>query len=250
MLQEILRDTLDGYPADAALATARNAVPDARLTLFASIDEARDAVCALAQPLPFSVIPIGHLNESLVGLDISVASIERQALPLLRECNGPWKSAGASVAALCDVPDGSLQSQTFDDAQRLADEAHQTGERDAEIRHLTDAIQRPLHTAMSVSEIKTVQNRIVAVAEESGFDAMGLRLASAGLDADAWRTIGAERAVANRVRDAVRALDGATRLGASLERVLTPLQRVFATGSWAWATRALQLHRAMIGEEK
>ena len=73
-----------------------------------------------------------------------------------------------------------------------------------------------------------------------GVDPILKRMAEAGLDGEQWRIIGAERAIANRIQDAVRAMQGAHFLGATLELLTPTLQRIASRSGWGFVARLLK----------
>lgn len=199
-------------------------------------------------PLPHAgapLVPVARAGADWLALDLCAEAIERSRLPVLASPDGRWwRPAAPDLGALLTRPPAA-PAEPFERAVKQAPTsfhlhaaeaavARAAGRSHDEAARLVAALRRPLYTAESLLEIGAVQDRALALEAETSVDPLTLRLARAGLDAEAWRTVGAERAVAGRTGDALRALDGALFLGAPLDAVRPARERLLVRAGWAW----------------
>lgn len=195
------------------------------------------------------LVVVATAGTDLLALDLCAEAIERARIPVLGSSDGRWwRPVAADLGTLAGCPPGGeeLGALSFDRAAKRAptwfhlhaaeaERARAEGRTNDEAARVVAALRRPLRTADGLEEIVAVQGRALALETVTSVDPLTLRLARAGLDAEAWRTVGAERAVAGRTGDALRALDGALFLGAPLVAVRPAYERLLIRANWAWA---------------
>ena len=207
------------------------------LTLFQTIDAAFAATTP--HPVPFSILPVGEYKGALIGVDLSIAAVQADTLSLLEfKENGFW-------AFLSTPGDESSWEEKvgFEAIAELARQAESAGEWSTEASHLSQAMRRPLYTAKDAASIQHLTQRILDLEEAHGAEAHVLRLAKAGLDAEAWRLVGAERAIAAKTRDGLVCLSAAHFLGAQLDRIQLPVSQIYSRAAWRWGNHTLKFHK-------
>lgn len=200
--------------------------------------------------LPPMLIPVAVSDTELLALDVCVEAIERGRLPVIGSTDGRfWRPVAPDLAALCASPTGGqpLDGLRFSEAARLAPSSFRVQAAEArrcrgasaadEAARVIGALRRPLHGARDLDEVRDMQERALALEAHAPLDPLTLRLARAGLDAEEWRTVGAERGVAGKTGDALRALAGAVFLGAPMEAVRPAWERLLLRAGWGWAQR-------------
>lgn len=242
---------LDRFPdkeaASSGLAVL-STVDGRLLRLFGDELSARQAIAALAKPLPLSVLPIGETDDGLIVLDLCAVALERGVLPVLRLCQGGvfFESISPSLAVWAQARPNSLDDSRSHPTSFAVHADHALSEPSDSFGVAAlwaNVFQRPLYTARSWDQICTVQAGMIAAGEHVGADPLALRLARCGLDAEQWRVVGAERAVANRVRCALRAMEGALFLGASRAMVAKVVERMYRAHGLAVGISLLAWHQ-------
>ncbi len=182
--------------------------------------------------LPPLFIPLGarRSDGAVVAAALIPAEVERHRVPIVAQAGG-----GAWVP-LAGSPDDDPGCAAYWLAR-----ARRGGEvRDPRV--LAEALRRPPSTAPSLAAFEGLCDELAAA---PGVDAQLRRLARAGADPEKWRQVGAERAVAGRVREAWHALQGAVVLAAWTGRriderlVVRALRGVMASSANRWAVAAL-----------
>ena len=106
-----------------------------------------------------------------------------------------------------------------------------------------ELIRHPIYTAAGREQLESVFENILQMQATLGAETLSHRLAEAGFSGEKWRVIGAERAIAGRIRDAVVALSGATFLGANTEFLGLPVAQCLGNAGWKWGSIALKFHK-------
>ena len=246
----VVQEILSGYLGPGKLESELNGLWDslqAHARCFGTIEEAHQACGIPEGGVPVSWLPMGTLDDGrLIGLHLCSIAAERRIFPWLTcSANGTWAPAGVGVGEPSDTAAGDdeqlrIAPTSFDVAACLAADTHDV-EKEASLLAL--AFKRPIYTAASVDQVIAAQERLVTLQKERGIDFQALRLARAGQDGEAWRLIGAERAIAGRVRDAWVALEGALFFGCNRTAAFKVLEGMFRRGGWEWAGRLLRFHR-------
>jgi hypothetical protein len=262
-VSDLLLPLLERYgkqPAarDEALA-ALGSEPPPWLRWLGELESARVDLAAFA-PLPLTVLPVGLCARGLLALDPCAEAVERGRLPVVLTTDGRFfRHLAPSLAALpADPLDDDLQGLPFSKAVKRAPAAlhlqaaegraaQARGVAKDEAARVVAALRRPLHTASSDEELAWVFERALALDPEGLVDPLTLRLARAGFDATAWRTVGAERAIAGKSADAIRALEGAQFLGAPSGDILPILERLYVRSGAAFGPMLAQVHEALRG---
>ncbi len=207
------------------------------LTLFQTIDAAFAATTP--HSVPFSILPVGECQGNLVGVDLSVAAVQAETLSLLQlKENGFW--------SFLRIPGTHVSWEDkvgFEALAELARQAESVGEWSTEASHLSQAMRRPLYTAKDSASIQHLIQRILDLEEAHGAEAHVLRLAKAGLDSEAWRLVGAERAIAAKTRDGLVCLSAAHFLGSRLDRIQLPVSQIYSRAAWRWGNQSLKFHK-------
>jgi hypothetical protein len=242
----LMRET---YPVSQAIDRAKNLCSDEGWDLCDETDETLRALHGLGSPLPLSLLPIGFRGEQVMAMDTSSAAIERNLAPLYVSTQTPYWELKSIVTAEGNTSKEDAPYISFQHASQAAKEAAQKETQKAEAPLLNRALHSPFFSARNQEDIAWVQHRALSLEDQQGFDAFGLRLADAGIDGQAWRVIGAERAIANRVRFAIHAFHCAHFFGISTEVLAPALTHIHGRASWPWANHLLTLHKAVYGED-
>jgi len=250
MFEKTTNAISETYPVSGAIGGAVHLCEQQGWTLCRDSDEAFDVLRALSAPLPLSLFPLGFRGEQIIALDTSPASIERGVAPLYISTNTPFWEWGSFVSLQGEHTDEEARHNSFHHAAKAAKEAGESDTLKTEAHFLNRALQSPLFSAKNLEEVAWVQDRALALHQSQGFDSFGIRLADAGTDGQAWRVVGAERAIANRVRVAVHAFHGAHFFGISRDVLAPALTRIHGRASWPWANHLLKLQNAIYREDR
>lgn len=189
--------------------------------------------------IPFSLLPIGRANQALIAVDVSVAAMEAGEMGVLRQKeNEFWAFAGA--------PERSAHLESLIGFEPGAIRVHQAtsrGDSDTEVSLLAQLLRRPIYTASHRESILSILDRVRSLQASRGAESLTHRLAKDGLDAEEWRIVGAERAIAGRTRDALVCLTGAHFLGSSLELLALPAAQTYGNSGWKWGGQVLKFHK-------
>ena len=202
-------------------------------------DSAQDAIHGLADtPVPFTLAPLGRMGGRVAALDCSVAAVEAglPGLLLLRE-DGYWEPASGPANH------SYREKGAFSELAKRLENARKDGSEDLEISLLAGLFRRPVYTANGASDVQNAMDRLLALHAARGAESLSFRLSESRLDAEKWRIIGAERAIAGRTRDALVALSGAHFLGASLEMIAFPAGQCLGHSGWKWGGQLLKFHK-------
>jgi len=238
------------YPVSQALGRATTFCREDGWDLCHETEEALRVLRGLSTPLPLSLLPIGFRGEQIIAMDTSTAAIERNVAPLYISTQTPYWELKSIVTLEGNTSEEDAPYISFQHASQAAKEAGQEQTQKTEAHLLSRALHSPLFSARNQEEISWVQNRALSLEDQQGFDAFGLRLADAGMDGQAWRVIGAERAIANRVRFAIHAFHCAHFFGISTQILAPALTLIHGRASWPWANHLLKLHKAIYGEDR
>lgn len=246
-ISEILEHFPDKDAAASALASLSK-FDDPLGRLFGDPQSARQAASRFSQALPLSVLPVGENRDGLIVLDLCAAGLERGVLPVLhlQWNNLFFESIAPSMEVWINGP-AVLANSISDHPTSFAVYAEhvlsEPGESYGLAARWAQVFERPLYTARSFEQIRIAQSHVLTCGETIGIDPLALRLARCGLDSEQWRIVGAERAVANRVRCALRALEGALFLGAPRTAIAKVVERMARAAGWTVAVRLLRWHQ-------
>ena len=218
MTPDALQELIGECPLRAAIVSAVRALATPRgFRPLEWDDSTRERLAQWERPLPMSLLPVGESEGGLLALDFSACSLERSIVPLLQSMSGGfWRPVAPSLAAWRAAPSAPGCPSVDFHRGRLRPSREDASDRSL----ISEVLQRPLHTMSSLADLVAVQERALALEETGTLDPLASRLTHAGLDPEAWRIIGAERAIAKRHRAARHALESAAFLGAPPESVL------------------------------
>jgi len=237
MTPDALLELIGECPLEAEIRATIRSFRDPRgFTPLRWNDETRERLQARERPLPMSLLPVAESDGEILALDFSPCSLERSLVPVLQSApDGFWRPVAESLAAWKSphAPDGCPVIDFHRGRMRDSRE-------DASARSLiSEVLQRPLHTMASIADLVDVQERALTLEESGALDPLASRLSHAGLDAEAWRIVGAERAIAKRHRVARHALESAAFLGAPIPDVLPAWRGLTQRTGLDWLRRML-----------
>ncbi len=249
MYRETLKEILGGYVDTGRLDVELNslwATLDGQVQCFNTVDDAHSACEQFSGDVPVTLVPLGCMKDGgLMGLHLCSVAAERRIFPLIRAASGIfWEPmVQNNVVTVAGAPGDSRPARpaptSFMAALELAERASAS---DKKVSLLALAFKRPVYTAGSLAAVTGAQRQILALEEHRGIDFQAVRLARAGQDGEAWRIIGAERAIAGRIRDVLVALEGALVFGCNRPAAFKVLGGMFKRGGWEWAGRLLRFH--------
>ena len=209
---------------------------DASFEAFTTPDDARRACAEI--PMSFSLVPLGKRGDEILVTDLSVASAEAEILAPLVLC-----SSGYCTPTDSELGELYREKVSFAEKAEQIERTRKKGELDKVVSFHADLMRRPIYTATGTDQLMQVFTEILELQDTRGAETLSHRLAVAGDDGEKWRIIGAERAIAGRIRDAVVALSGAAFLGARTEFLGLPASQCLGNAGWKWASTALKFHK-------
>jgi hypothetical protein len=246
-MREELASILKGYAPAEPLATLVDrlaAGDDGAYSPYGAVSEGIRALSLTMPRPPVSVLPLGAGPRGPVVLDLSGAAVERRAhwalawdgdafaylgsWELTPEAGWVWRPGGADPATLDAMVE---QARAATDPQERAS-------------RLSLALLRPMYTEGTRGALAWAQATLLELGQAAGVDPHALRLAKAGRDGEAWRTVAAERAIAGRVREGLAGLEGALWLGCDTTTAHRIAERLYNRMGWGFNTRLLRLHAA------
>ena len=253
------KDSAAGREALDALA----AEPPDGVRWLRSVADLRASLPGARRRYPISLLPVGVTTEGdVLALDLCAEAAERGRLPVLASRDDRFfrhvaPSLGVFVQAASrealaqepfTLPFAKARKRaptSFELHARAAVAARAASDASEEAARIVAALRRPLYSAADIDQIGALLARAPELEGQGFADPLTLRLGRAGLDGAAWRNIGAERAIAGRTQDALRAIEGALFLGADEAETLAVLTRLHARMRFGWGPPVMALRSAV-----